>query len=346
MDLYPSIDLRGGRVVQLQQGDYDARDRTTTTIRSRSRGGSRRAASRWIHVVDLDAARDGGDANLGVIEAICANVSVRVQTGGGVRSVEDASDRFSAGVHPRRDRQRRGRAPGARRRARDACIRAGSRSGSTPGAATSRFTAGPSRPAPTLVALAQRFDRARRRPRSSSPRSTATACSQGPDLEQLRVGARPRPRCRSSRAAASASLADLRDLAAHGGRRSAAARARSRAPRSTRAASPSPRGSPRARRPRDPVPRCRRRPRREGRAVRRDPRRRRSGRARGALRRRGRRRARVPRHHRVVGRPRHDGARRRARRRPGVHPVHGRRRHPHASKTCGGCCAPAPTRCR
>jgi phosphoribosylformimino-5-aminoimidazole carboxamide ribotide isomerase len=55
--------------------------------------------ARWIHVVDLDAARDGGAANLGVIEAICANVSVRVESGGGVRSLEDASDRFSAGVH-------------------------------------------------------------------------------------------------------------------------------------------------------------------------------------------------------------------------------------------------------
>ena len=53
---------------------------------------------RWIHVVDLDAARDGGDANLSVIEAICANVSAKVQTGGGIRSVEDAGDRFAAGV--------------------------------------------------------------------------------------------------------------------------------------------------------------------------------------------------------------------------------------------------------
>ena len=56
------------------------------------------------------------------------------------------------------------------------------------------------------------------------------------------------------------------------------------------------------------------------------------------------RRARVPRHHRVERRPRHDGRRGAARRRAGVHPVHGRRRHPHASRTPGGCCAPAPTR--
>ena len=71
----------------------------TTTIPSRSLAVSRIRAREWIHVVDLDAARDGGDANLGVIEAICANVNVRVESGGGVRSVEDASERFAAGVH-------------------------------------------------------------------------------------------------------------------------------------------------------------------------------------------------------------------------------------------------------
>ncbi len=56
------------------------------------------AGSRWIHVVDLDAALEGGNPNLAVIEAICANVRAQVQTGGGVRSVADAGERFSAGV--------------------------------------------------------------------------------------------------------------------------------------------------------------------------------------------------------------------------------------------------------
>ncbi len=56
------------------------------------------AGARWIHVVDLDAALDGGNPNLAVVEAICASVSVRVQTGGGVRSVADASERFGAGA--------------------------------------------------------------------------------------------------------------------------------------------------------------------------------------------------------------------------------------------------------
>jgi phosphoribosylformimino-5-aminoimidazole carboxamide ribotide isomerase len=97
MDLYPAIDIRGGRVVQLQQGDYDREthyDDDPVAVARRFEA----SGVRWIHVVDLDAARDGGDANLGVIEAICANVSVKVQTGGGIRSVEDAGNRFAAGV--------------------------------------------------------------------------------------------------------------------------------------------------------------------------------------------------------------------------------------------------------
>ena len=52
----------------------------------------------WIHVVDLDAARTGDATNLRAIEGICAAVSCRVQSGGGVRSVEAAGALLGAGV--------------------------------------------------------------------------------------------------------------------------------------------------------------------------------------------------------------------------------------------------------
>jgi phosphoribosylformimino-5-aminoimidazole carboxamide ribotide isomerase len=97
MDLYPSIDVREGQVVRLLRGDYSVQ----TTYDDDPVAVARRfdaAGARWIHVVDLDAARDGGNPNLEVIEAICAGVSARVQTGGGVRTVADASERLTAGV--------------------------------------------------------------------------------------------------------------------------------------------------------------------------------------------------------------------------------------------------------
>src|SRR4051794_32122071 len=97
MDLYPSIDLRAGQVVRLARGDYSVQ----TTYDDDPVAVARRfdaAGARWIHVVDLDAALAGGNPNLSVIEAICANVEARVQTGGGVRTFDDASERFGAGV--------------------------------------------------------------------------------------------------------------------------------------------------------------------------------------------------------------------------------------------------------
>jgi phosphoribosylformimino-5-aminoimidazole carboxamide ribotide isomerase len=97
MDLYPAIDLRGGRVVQLVQGDFD---------RERDHGGDPVAVAKafvdagapWIHTVDLDAARTGEAANRHLIAEIAAAVDVPVQAGGGVRSVAAARALAEAGV--------------------------------------------------------------------------------------------------------------------------------------------------------------------------------------------------------------------------------------------------------
>ena len=96
-DLYPSIDLRGGQVVRLQRGDFGAE-----TVYGEDPVGVARAfaaaGTRWIHVVDLDAARTGERVNLAVVEAICAAVPCRIQASGGVRSVEAGGDLLAAGA--------------------------------------------------------------------------------------------------------------------------------------------------------------------------------------------------------------------------------------------------------
>jgi phosphoribosylformimino-5-aminoimidazole carboxamide ribotide isomerase len=96
-DLYPAIDLRGGHCVRLFQGDY-AQETVYDDDPVRVAREFAAAGASWIHVVDLDAARSGTAANLGVIEAICAAVTCRVQSGGGVRSVEAAGALLHAGV--------------------------------------------------------------------------------------------------------------------------------------------------------------------------------------------------------------------------------------------------------
>ena len=96
-DLYPAIDLRGGRCVRLYQGDY-AQETVYDDDPVRVARSFADAGATWIHVVDLDAAKSGSAANLDVIEAICAAVPSAVQSGGGVRSVEAATALLVAGV--------------------------------------------------------------------------------------------------------------------------------------------------------------------------------------------------------------------------------------------------------
>lgn len=99
IDLYPSIDLLGGRVVRLRQGDYgDVTDYGDDPIRVAV--GFADAGVRWVHVVDLDAARSGDPVNRPVVTAIAAALAGRasVQTGGGVRTLDDVRELADAGV--------------------------------------------------------------------------------------------------------------------------------------------------------------------------------------------------------------------------------------------------------
>jgi phosphoribosylformimino-5-aminoimidazole carboxamide ribotide isomerase len=99
IDLYPAIDLLGGRVVRLRQGDYADEtvygDDPISVARDFAAAGAR-----WVHVVDLDAARSGDPVNRPVVAAIAAALAgvAPVQTGGGVRSLDDARELADAGV--------------------------------------------------------------------------------------------------------------------------------------------------------------------------------------------------------------------------------------------------------
>jgi phosphoribosylformimino-5-aminoimidazole carboxamide ribotide isomerase len=99
MDLYPAIDLRAGRAVRLYQGDYSQETVYGTEPVAVARAFAS-AGARWIHVVDLDAARSGVAENGAVVASIAGAVhpSVAVQSGGGVRSAEAADALMSAGV--------------------------------------------------------------------------------------------------------------------------------------------------------------------------------------------------------------------------------------------------------
>ena len=97
MDLYPAIDLRGGKCVRLYQGDYAQETVYGDDPVAQAQAFEAEGAP-WIHVVDLDAARSGDPVNREVVAAIAAGVSVPVQTGGGVRDDAAAETLFDAGV--------------------------------------------------------------------------------------------------------------------------------------------------------------------------------------------------------------------------------------------------------
>ena len=91
-EILPAIDLRGGRVVRLEAGDFAREtdfgdDPTAAAIRFRDAG------ARWLHVVDLDAARTGRPAQADAIGAIVAAVgdALSVEVAGGLRT-DDAVD--------------------------------------------------------------------------------------------------------------------------------------------------------------------------------------------------------------------------------------------------------------
>ena len=87
MKILPAIDLYEGKAVRLFRGDYDQmtvydENPVNTALKFKEAG------ARWIHVVDLEGARDGGTPNMGVIKEIIDATGLKVEIGGGIRNME------------------------------------------------------------------------------------------------------------------------------------------------------------------------------------------------------------------------------------------------------------------
>lgn len=97
MELFPAIDLRDGRAVRLLRGDYDK-----MTVYSENplevAGSFKAAGARFLHLVDLDGAKDGGTPNFELIARIVRETGLFVEVGGGIRSLETARSYLGSGV--------------------------------------------------------------------------------------------------------------------------------------------------------------------------------------------------------------------------------------------------------
>lgn len=99
MNLYPAIDLLGGKVVRLRQGEYGdstvySQDPVAVALSFVEQG------AKWVHMVDLDAAKSAEPVNRGIIAKVSQALEGRaqLQVGGGVRTVADAEALAHAGV--------------------------------------------------------------------------------------------------------------------------------------------------------------------------------------------------------------------------------------------------------
>jgi phosphoribosylformimino-5-aminoimidazole carboxamide ribotide isomerase len=97
MRLIPAIDLKDGHCVRLLRGDFDAETRygadpLALLVKYRDLGAD------WLHVVDLDGARDGTGRNRGLIVELARQTAVRLQVGGGLRDTDAVAQVLNAGV--------------------------------------------------------------------------------------------------------------------------------------------------------------------------------------------------------------------------------------------------------
>jgi len=95
--LIPSIDLRGGHCVRLLKGEFHAETRyEVDPLELLNRYAD--AGVRWLHLVDLDGARDGTPGNRELIRRMASQPRIRIQLGGGLRTRALAEEALAAGV--------------------------------------------------------------------------------------------------------------------------------------------------------------------------------------------------------------------------------------------------------
>jgi phosphoribosylformimino-5-aminoimidazole carboxamide ribotide isomerase len=95
--LIPAIDLKDGHCVRLLRGDFDAETRYSTdplTLLARYRD----FGADWLHIVDLDGARDGSRGNREIIGELAAQNDVKLQVGGGLRDTAAVTQVLESGV--------------------------------------------------------------------------------------------------------------------------------------------------------------------------------------------------------------------------------------------------------
>jgi phosphoribosylformimino-5-aminoimidazole carboxamide ribotide isomerase len=97
LTIIPSIDLRHGKVVRLKQGDY-AQQLNYEVDPLQTAAAFARAGTKWMHVIDLDGAKEGRPVQLDLLSQLAATAGLAVQIGGGIRSEQDVQRLLQSGA--------------------------------------------------------------------------------------------------------------------------------------------------------------------------------------------------------------------------------------------------------
>lgn len=97
MKIFPAIDIRNGKVVRLKYGDYDQETRYEISPLEAAQE-FKSCGAQYLHVVDLDGAKDGEPMNMDIIREIVQKTDMFVQVGGGIRSHDTIREYLEAGA--------------------------------------------------------------------------------------------------------------------------------------------------------------------------------------------------------------------------------------------------------
>lgn len=97
MIILPAIDLKDGKVVRLYKGEFDTVHQVAEDPLSTAKA-FYDAGARYIHMVDLDGAKDGVRKNADIVRMVAQNSGLKVELGGGIRSMKDLEEVFALGV--------------------------------------------------------------------------------------------------------------------------------------------------------------------------------------------------------------------------------------------------------
>ena len=97
MIILPAIDIKDGNCVRLFKGDFSTVEKVASDYMETARGFENSGAT-WIHMVDLDGAKEGRPVNTNIYKDVAHKTSLNVEVGGGIRNIETIDEYLAMGI--------------------------------------------------------------------------------------------------------------------------------------------------------------------------------------------------------------------------------------------------------